>query len=106
MLHDKIKQQYICKIQIDVQSLIDVQSSNRRTIKYIGIFVIKSLESGLVPPPSLLQKHSLTGVKSFEVYVSDVIGRRFEKVKTDHVFENWTPINVDKILLCLGVLLL
>ena len=50
------------------------------------------LESGLVPFPSLLQKHSLTGVTSFEVYVSDVIGRRFEKVKNGHVFENWTPI--------------
>ena len=32
------------------------------------------------------------GVMSFEVYVSDVIGRRFEKVKNDQIFENWTPI--------------
>jgi hypothetical protein len=24
--------------------------------------------------------------------VSDVIGRRFEKVKNGHIFENWTPI--------------
>jgi len=40
----------------------------------------------------LLQKHSLTGVTSFEVYVSDVIVRRFEKVKNGHIFENWTPI--------------
>jgi hypothetical protein len=64
------------------------------TIKYIGIIVIKnpSSESGLVPSPSLLQKYSLTGVTSFEVYVSDVIGRRFEKVKNGHIFENWTPI--------------
>jgi hypothetical protein len=46
------------------------------------------LESGLIPSPSLLQKHSLTGVTSFEVYVSDVIGRRFEKVKNGHIFEN------------------
>ena len=30
----------------------------------------------------MLQKHSLTGVTSIEVYVSDVIERRFEKVKT------------------------
>jgi hypothetical protein len=52
-------------------------------------FVV-NLESGLVPSPSLLQRHSLTGVTSFEVYVSDVIGRRFEKVKNGHIFENWT----------------
>ena len=25
-------------------------------------------------------------------YVSDVIGRRFEKVRNGHRFENWTPI--------------
>ena len=30
---------YICKTQIDVQSLIDVQSSNRRPIlKYVTVF--------------------------------------------------------------------
>jgi len=29
---------------------------------------------------------------SFEVYVSDVIERRFEKVKDCHICENWTPI--------------
>ena len=50
------------------------------------------LESGLVLSPSLLQKHSLTSVTSFEVYVSDVTGRRFEKVKNGHIFENWMPI--------------
>jgi hypothetical protein len=27
-----------------------------------------------------------------EEYASDVIGRRFEKVKNGHIFENWTPI--------------
>jgi hypothetical protein len=54
--------------------------------------ITRHLESGLVPSPSLLQKHSLTDVTSFEVYVSDVSGRRFEKVKNDHIFENWTPI--------------
>jgi hypothetical protein len=32
-------------------------------------------ESGLVPSPSLFQNHVLTGVTSFEVYVSDIIGR-------------------------------
>jgi hypothetical protein len=47
------------------------------------------LESGLVPSPSLLQRHSLTGVMSFEV---DVIGRGFKKVKNGHIFENWMPI--------------
>ena len=55
-------------------------------------------ESGLVPSPSLFQNHVLTGVTSFEVYVSDIIGRRFEKVKNGHIFENWMPIrglNVD-----------
>ena len=64
------------------------------TIKYIGNIVIKnpSAESGLVPSPSLLQKHSLMGVTSSEVYISDVIGRRFEKVKNSHIFENWTSI--------------
>ena len=50
------------------------------------------MECGLVPSTSLLQMHSLTGVQSFEVYVSDVIGRRFEKVKNALIFENWTPI--------------
>jgi hypothetical protein len=30
----------------------------------------------------MCDKHSLTGVTSIEVYVSDVIERRFEKVKT------------------------
>jgi hypothetical protein len=49
-------------------------------------------ESGLVPSPSLFQNHVLTGVTSFEVYVSDVIGRRFEKVKNGHIFENWMQI--------------
>jgi hypothetical protein len=49
-------------------------------------------ESGLVPSPSLFQNQVLTGVTSFEVYASDVIGRRFEKVKNGHIFENWTPI--------------
>ena len=49
-------------------------------------------ESGFVPSPSLFQNHVLTGVTSFEVYVSDVIGRRFEKVKNDHIFENWTSM--------------
>jgi hypothetical protein len=46
----------------------------------------------LVPSPSLPQKHSITGVTSFDVYVSDVKGRRFEKVKNYHIFENWTSI--------------
>jgi hypothetical protein len=32
------------------------------------------------------QKHSLTGVTSIEVYVRDVIERRFEKVKNGHIF--------------------
>ena len=55
-------------------------------------------ESGLVPSPSFFQNHVLTGVTSFEVYVSDVIGRRFEKVKNaiylsiGRRFEDWTSI--------------
>ncbi len=49
-------------------------------------------ESDLVPSPSLFQNHVLTGVTSFEVYVSDVIGRQYEKVKNGYIFENWTPI--------------
>ena len=44
-------------------------------------------ESGFLPSPSLFQNHVLTGVTLFEVYVSDVIGRRFEKVKTGHIFK-------------------
>jgi len=50
------------------------------------------LESGPVPSPSLLQRHSITGVTSFKAYVNDVIGRRFVKVKNGHIFQNWTPI--------------
>ena len=48
-------------------------------------------ESGIVPSLSLFQNHVLTGVTSFEVYVSD-IGHRFEKVENGHIIENWTPI--------------
>ena len=48
--------------------------------------------SGLVPSPSLFQDHVPTSVTSFEVYVNDAIGRRFEKVKNGHIFENWMPI--------------
>jgi len=40
---------------------------------------ITHVESGLVAFPSLLQKLALTGMTSFEAYVSDVIGRLFEK---------------------------
>ena len=69
-----------------VRARVKVRILYTVTIKYIGIFVIK--ESGLIPSPSLLQKHFLTGVTSFEVYVNDVIGRRFEKVKNVHIFEN------------------
>ena len=29
---------------------------------------------------------------SFKGYVSDVIGRRYDKVKNGHIFENWTSI--------------
>jgi hypothetical protein len=36
--------------------------------------------------------YRVTDVTSIEVYVSDVIGRRFDKVKNDHIFENRTPI--------------
>ena len=43
---------------------------------------------GLVAAPSLLQKPALTGVTSFETYISDVIGQRFEKVRNGHRFEN------------------
>jgi len=53
---------------------------------------ITHLESGLVASPSLLQKPALTGVMSFEAYVSVVIGRQFEKVRNGHRFENRTPI--------------
>jgi len=45
-------------------------------------------ESGLGLSPSLFQNHVLTDVMSFEVYVSDVIGRLFEKVKNGHIFDN------------------
>jgi hypothetical protein len=36
--------------------------------------------------PLLLYRIPLTGVTSIEVYVSDVTGRRFEKVKNGHIF--------------------
>ena len=44
-------------------------------------------ESDLVASPSLLQKPALMGVTSFEACVSDVIGRRFEKVRNGHRFK-------------------
>ena len=73
------------RIKVRVRARVKVRILYTVTIKYIDIFVIK--ESGLIPSPSLLQKHSLTGVTSFEVYVSDITGRRFEKVKNGHIFE-------------------
>jgi 5-deoxy-D-glucuronate isomerase len=50
--------------------------------------------------PVTIQKHKhyfviknpSSGVASFTGYVSDIIGRRYEKVKNGHIFENWTPI--------------
>ena len=57
------------------------------TIKYI--FVIKNPSSGIWSCPFSIIA-SKTGVTSIEVYVSDIIGRRFEKVKNGHIFENWT----------------
>jgi hypothetical protein len=41
---------------------------------------------------SLRIPHLESGVASFKGYVSDVIGRRNDKVKNAHIFENWTPI--------------
>jgi len=40
----------------------------------------------------LLQKPALTGVTSFEEYVSDVIGCQFEKVRNGHWFKKCAPI--------------
>ena len=64
------------------------------TTKYIGIFVIKNPSSGIWSCP-----FSIIATKTFhnacdviEVYVSDVIGRGFKKLKNGHIFENWTPI--------------
>ena len=54
---------------------------------------IPHLKSGLVASPFLLRKPALTGVTSFEAYVSDVIGRRFEKARNNSLrFENWISI--------------
>ena len=58
--------------------------------KYIGIFLINNPSSGIwsCPFSMIVSNYVLTVVTSFEVYVSDVIGRRFEKVKNGHIFEN------------------
>ena len=53
------------KVKVRVKVMVSYSRSTPKhnrilytvTIKYIGIFVIK--ESGLIPSPSLLQKHSL-----------------------------------------------
>jgi hypothetical protein len=61
----------------------------------------RSIEFFYVAQPSsydVERTPALTGVTSFEAYVSDVIGRRFEKVKTainlriGGQFEDWTSI--------------
>ena len=41
---------------------------------------------------SLRIPHLESGVASFKGYVSDVIGRRYDKVKNAHIFEDWTSI--------------
>jgi hypothetical protein len=56
---------------------------------------------------SLLQKHSLTGVTSIEVYVSDVIARRIEKVKNGHDYRFVLTRELEnKMLRCLVVIFL
>jgi hypothetical protein len=67
-------------------------------VSYIVFFFlsrIPHLEFGLAASLSLLQKHSLTGVTSFEAYVSDVIECRFEKVRIGRRFEDWMRLDVD-----------
>jgi hypothetical protein len=55
----------------------------------LGSAKVECTMYGLVPSPSLFQNHVLTGVTSFEVYVSDVIGRRFEDWTS---IRGWTSI--------------
>ena len=76
-------------------------------VSYIVFFFlsrIPHLEFGLAASPSLLQKHSLTGVTSFEAYVSDVIERRFEKVRIGCRFEDWMRLDVDLSLTYIYIL--
>ena len=62
-------------------------------MKYLGIFVIKNPSSGIWSCPFSIitsKKNSLAvGTSMIEVYV---IGRRFEKVKNGHIFEDWMSI--------------
>ena len=86
------------KVRVRVRVKVRVRFRVRVKVKFgLGLGSAKVectmySESGLVPSPSLFQNHVLTGVTSFEVYVSDIIGRRFEKMKNGHIFENWMPI--------------
>jgi hypothetical protein len=54
---------YICKIQIDVQSLIDVQSSNRRPIlKYMAVFHFLKSKSNDVTDVYFKRRHNHKGM--------------------------------------------
>ena len=61
------------KVRVMVRARVKVKVMVRINVKVrVRVRYSRSTPSGLVPSPSLLQKHSLTDVTSFEVYVSDV----------------------------------
>jgi hypothetical protein len=97
---------YICKTQIDVQSLIDVQFSNRRTIlKYMAVFHFHKSTSSDVTDVCFKWRHTRYGMSLKQWWRRDrtrsqMRGSWWQKTKMYFI------VTVDKILLCLRVLLL
>ena len=78
---------YTCKTQTDVQSLIDVQSSNRRPIlKYMAVFHFLKSTSNDVTPEEMMEKGQ-----------DQIPDERFLMIKMPMYF----IVTVEKILLCL-----
>jgi len=64
---------------------------------FFFVFFFCHQESLIWNPVWLILDHwsknpALTVVTSFKAYVSDVIGRLFDKARNGHRFENWTPL--------------
>jgi hypothetical protein len=94
---------YICRTQIDVQSLIDVQSSNRRPISNIWPFFTFSNRRPMTSLTYILQMTSHPLGNVFEAMMEkgqdQIPDERFLITKKRMYF----IVTVDKILLCLGV---
>ena len=94
MVRVKVRFRVRFRFRVRVRLRVRVRAKARVKVKVgLGLWSVKIeftmySESGLVPSSSLFQNHVLTRVTSLEVYVSDVIGRRFVKVKNGHIFEN------------------